>query len=143
MNYTITLTEKQLVVIQNALEEYERLRLGQAFEFASDICEQGVDLTNSNPNREKAFDLYIERRNAFKSVLETLIRDVAFSGDNTRGGKTQEMLVAEDIWRVIRHFRWEQDDNPDKSVWCVAADEPYQWSNEPLPKIEQVREKNI
>lgn len=78
MNYTITLTEKQLITVQNALEEYERLRLGQTFEFASDLCEQGVDLTGNNPNREKAFDLYIERRNAFKAVLETLIRDVAF-----------------------------------------------------------------
>ena len=42
--YTIELTENQVRVIQNALEEYFRLRMGQDTEFCMDIAEMISDL---------------------------------------------------------------------------------------------------
>lgn len=50
--YTIELTENQVGVIQNALEEYFRLRMGQNFDFCNDIASLNVDLSPENSNHK-------------------------------------------------------------------------------------------
>ena len=71
-NVTITMTEDQLRLVNRALESYFRTRMGQFLDFAYDVCEQGVDLSEDNQNREKVFDNYIMRRNLMKETFETL-----------------------------------------------------------------------
>lgn len=130
------LTEKQLRLIWTALEEYERLRLGQAWDFADDICAMNVDIYDTeNPNHKRLFDSFIARRNVFKDTLESLIRNVAFENLPSRMAKTDDMLIAQDIWNVIRHWFWEQQPVKERSEWSVSSMPPLHSSKEPLPTI--------
>ena len=72
--HTIELTENQVRVIQNALEEYFRLRMGQYTEFCTDMAELNADLSPDNPHHELIFDRYIQRRDHMQEVMR------AFSG---------------------------------------------------------------
>lgn len=134
---TITLTEKQLRLLQTAMEEYFRLRMGQAWDFADDICAMNVDVFDpDNPKHDRIFEKFLLRRDIFKTQLEAMIRTVAFENDLDRMRKTNDMLIAEDMWRVIRHWFWEQRPDDQKSHWTVDSDKPRQWGGEPLVRIE-------
>ena len=99
--YKITLTENQLRVVRVALEEYFRLRMGQDFDFSSDLAAMNVDLSQDNPNHEWIFDRYIARRDHMKEVLRAFFR-IAFGLHGIPEKKTDDMLIAEDIWDAIR-----------------------------------------
>ena len=103
MSYELKVTEKQLSIIQTALEEYFRLRMGQSFDFTDDFCLMNVDLASDNPNRERNFDRYIGRRNAMREVMSAAFR-IGYDGQYLKE-KTPEMLIAEDIWDSIRCAR--------------------------------------
>ena len=103
MNYELKITEKQLSIIQNALEEYFRLRMGQCHDFTTDFCSMGVDLSPENPNHDRIFDRYIVRRNAMLEVMSAAFR-IGWNGTFLEE-KTPEMLIAEDIWDCIRYAR--------------------------------------
>ena len=51
--------------------------------------------------------------------------------------KTDEMMIAEDIWQVMRH-RMYLDRGGDPNGCGVDAREPIKMSDEPLPKMEVV-----
>ena len=122
--YTIELTENQVRVIQNALEEYFRLRMGQYTEFCTDMAELNADLSPDNPNHELIFDRYIQRRDHMEEVMRAFFR-IAFEPTGYLREKTDDMLIAECIWDSIRCVRglsrWEQ---------------PLPTGSEPVPKIE-------
>ena len=121
--YTIELTENQVRVIQNALEEYFRLRMGQYTEFCTDMAELNADLSPDNPNHELIFDRYIQRRDHMQEVMRAFFR-IAFEPTGYLKEKTDDMLIAECIWDAIRCVRglsrWEQ---------------PLHTGSEPVPKI--------
>lgn len=121
--YTIELTENQVRVIQNALEEYFRLRMWQYTEFCTDMAELNADLSPDNPNHELIFDEYIQRRNHMKEVMRAFFR-IAFEPTGYLKEKTDDMLIAECIWDAIRCerglSRWEQ---------------PLYTGSDPVPKI--------
>lgn len=50
-----------------------------------------------------------------------------------RTQKNRRAEIAEDIWQVIRHEIWKNQEN--RSEWCVDSREPIQMSGEPLPVI--------
>ncbi len=129
----LAVTEKQLRRIMAALEEYFRLRMGQTWDFADDICLQGLDL--SGLDRDKKFDSFITRRDEFRERMKDLILRIGVEGDRTRLRKTEEMLEMIDVWHVIRHWLWEQLPAEKKSDWTVDADAVYPESQEPLPDI--------
>ena len=121
--YTIELTENQVRVIQNALEEYFRLRMGQDAEFCTDMAELNADLSPDNPHHELIFDRYIQRRDHMEEVMRAFFR-IAFEPTGYLKEKTNDMLIAECIWDSIRCVRglsrWEQ---------------PLPTGSEPVPKI--------
>ena len=127
--YTIELTENQVRVIQNALEEYFRLRMGQYTEFCTDMAELNADLSPDNPNHELIFDRYIQRRDHMEEVMRAFFR-IAFEPTGYLKEKTDDMLIAECIWDAIRCerglSRWEQ---------------PLHTGSEPVPKINVTGEK--
>lgn len=121
--YTIELTENQVRVIQNALEEYFRLRMGQSSEFCMDMAEINADLSPDNKFHDLIFDRCIQRRDHMEEVIRAFFR-IAFEPTGYLKEKTDDMLIAECIWDAIRCVRglsrWEQ---------------PLPTGSEPAPKI--------
>ena len=138
MRYTLELSEEQAEIITIALEEYFRLRMNQAWDFADDICFDGFDCGSHTP---EDFNERIERRNMFRNEFEKLLNTVhplRFRGNKFRE-QTIEMRRAQDIWQVIRHRLW-KDRHSDKDDWCVDSRKPMPMTDEPLPKIWEVKE---
>jgi len=133
--YTLTITEKQAVLIRDALEEYFRIRMNQWGDLADSLVMKDIDLSPNNPNHDKAFERYITEREAVRKVLECAGRII---WENQRNPKSEEQFIAEDIWQVIRHQLWKDSEN--KNDWCVDSREPLRESNEPLPKMRKVEE---
>jgi len=123
--YTITLTEAQMRVTQNALEEYFRLRLGQDSDFCTDLAGMICDLSPDNPNHDYIFARYLQRRDHLQAIMRAVF-SVAFEPTGYLESKTPDMMVAECIWDAIRFARG-------LSRW----DKPYQIGDEPSPKITQ------
>lgn len=127
--YTIELTENQVRVIQNSLEEYFRLRMGQDTEFCTDIAGLNADLSPDNPHHELIFDRYIQRRDHMEEVMRAFFR-IAFEPTGYLKEKTDDMLIAEYIWDAIRCVRG-------LSNWGSLL----HTGSEPVPKIKISGEK--
>ena len=102
--YTIEVTEAQLRVIQNSLEEYFRLRMGQDRDFVDDFAMLNYDLSPDNPNHKEIFDRFIHRRDAMREVMQAAFR-IGYGGRGWLENKTDDMLIAEDLWDFIREAR--------------------------------------
>lgn len=136
MRYTLELSEEQAEMVKIALEEYFRLRMNQTWDFADDICFEGFDYENHAP---EDFSKRLEQRDMFRSELEKLLNTahpLQFSGYDFRP-KTAEMLIAQDIWQVIRHQLWADRIGKDGD-WCVDSRKPMRLSVEPIPKIKRL-----
>ena len=133
--YTLELSEKQAEIIKIALEEYFRLRLNQWFDFATNIALCGYEYDKSDPDNDRKFDGYINRRNESQELFEKAFR---IAQPNYQM-KTDEMMIAEDIWQVIRHKLY-LDRGGDPNGWSVDAREPIKLSDETLPKMEVFEE---
>lgn len=131
--YNLVITEKQAVLIKDALEEYFRIRMNQWGDLADSLVMKDIDLSPHNPNHEKIFERYITEREAVRNVLECAGRII---WENQKNPKSEEQLIAEDIWQVIRHQLWKDSEN--KNNWCVDAREPLRISHEPLPEMKKV-----
>ena len=136
MNYILKISEKQAEIIKLALEEYFRLRLNQWFAFASDIAQAGYEYNSEDPDNSKKFDDYINRRNQAEEMFKAAMR-IAESGDSKpHATQTEEMLISQDIWQVIRHQLY-LDRGGDPNGRVVDANKPYSRSGEALPIIEK------
>jgi hypothetical protein len=138
MRYILKLSEEQAEIIKIALEEYFRLRMNQTFDFADSICFEGFDSKNFT---SEEFDKCIRDRDLLKEELNKLLNKIhplQFIGGKFRN-QTIEMKRAQDIWQVIRHTLW-IDRHGDKDDWCVDSREPMPMTDEPLPKMERVKE---
>lgn len=122
MTYTITLTEEQMRVTQNALEEYFRLRMGQDMEFSNEMAMLNAGDMSGDEHREE-FDAFIHRRDHLRELMYAFFR-IAFEPTGCLTEKTEDMMIAECIWDAIRfargHSRWDQ---------------PFAIGSEPVPKI--------
>lgn len=121
--YTIDLTAEQVRVVCNALEDYFRLRMGQEFDFCNDMASLNCDLSPSNPKHGWLFDMYIARRDHLQELMRAFFR-IAFEPTGYLKEKTEDMLIAEDIWDAIR---------------CATGRSrfgtPLNVSSEPMPKV--------
>lgn len=136
MKYTLEVFEEQAEIIKIALEEYFRLRMNQAWDFADDICFDGF---NYEKHTKEEFNELIEHRNMFRSEFEkllNLVHPLQIRGKKYRK-QTMEMLRAQDIWRVIRYKLW-IDRHGDGDSWCVDARKSTCMSGEPLPKMRRI-----
>lgn len=136
MNYTLTVTPTQLAVIQTALEDYFRTRMGQYFDLSSDLA--GV----FRPDVDE-IDMWDKcaRRDAAQRLMDGAYRICQPPEKMMEKGyrqKTEEMLIAEDIWAVIRHERWKDKPESMKDHWTTDSDEPLHLGPEPPVKIGRV-----
>ncbi len=122
--YRIELTEKQILMIYNALEEWFRLRMGQTFDFCSEMSTIQCDLSPDNPNHKWIFDMAMQRRDHLTEIMRCFF-SVAFEPKRYLEQKTNEMLIAEDIWEAIRVARG-------------ICKYPIHVGGEPFPKIEKI-----
>ena len=53
--YNLVITEKQAILIKDALEEYFRIRMNQWGDLADSLSMKNIDLSTDNPNHEKIF----------------------------------------------------------------------------------------
>lgn len=123
--YTIELTEAQMRVVQTALEEWFRLRMGQEMDFCNDLAGMNVDLSPENPNHNWLFDKYLSRRDHMQEIMRAFFR-IAFEPNGYLQEKSNDMLIAETVWDSIRFARG-------LSKWS----QPLQVGPEPCPKIEK------
>lgn len=99
--YRVELSEKQLLIIMNALEEWFRLRFGQEFDFCNDMASLNCDLSPENPNHDYIFNMYLARRDHLSELLRCFFR-IAFEPTGYLKEKTPDMLITEDIWDSVR-----------------------------------------
>lgn len=122
---TIELTERQARTVQAALEEYFRLRMGQANlngladDLAFDLYDRSKDTTG------KGFDLAIQRRDNINHVLKAIFH-MAWPIYGAPEKKSEPVLIAGDIWSQLR---WELSNKDER------MSTPIQLGPEPLPKI--------
>ena len=132
------MSENQLRLIQDALEEHFRLRMGQVNldGLADDLCQQNIDFGDpGTEEHDRLFDNYIERReNAMQKLREFM--DICFDNSWERKQKTENVICEIDIWHVIRHFFWKQKPPEKRLDWTVDAYPPSREGTEPLPTVE-------
>lgn len=133
--YTITLNERQLRLICTAVEEYGRLRMGQTWDLADALAFQNYEYKKDDPE----YDRRLLRRDATRELLDLAMR-AASNGDYMHFQKTEDVMVALDMYSVIRNFFWHQLPEDKREDWTVDADPVYIWGPEPKMKIEKVGE---
>ena len=124
MRYRIELTEEQMRITKKALEEFFRLRMGQDFAFSDDMA----CLNSEFPTEESAFSKMIARRDHMRELMRAFFA-IAFEPKGYLEKKTDEMLVAEDIWEAIRY-----------AMGQGRYELPLYVGPEPVPKVEKVGE---
>ena len=122
---TIEMTEKQARTVLTAVEEYFRLRMGQANigGLADDLAFAEYDRAKDNDG--KGFDLTIQRRDNINHVLKAIFH-IAWPIYGAPEKKTESVLIAGDIWSQLRYELGPKD------MFCTT---PLQLGSEPLPKI--------
>ena len=135
MKITIECNEEQADLMVAALEDYFRLRMGQADHMAQSLADDIYEWDESNPKNQELFNEYLKRREELGNWYELLIRiaygrGCCWSSDRCRN--------AADIWRCLRHELYMTSDC-EKSDWDVRGDEPIQLGTIDLPKIEVER----
>ena len=135
--FSLELNENQMQLVKAALEEYFRIRMNQWWDLSDSLARKNVDFSPENPDHEKIFDDYIIRRDCVRYALESVGKMLWEYGNPP---KTEEQLMAEDIWQVIRYTLWNENHAQGEKTWCVNSQKPMQCSKEPLPKCRRVDE---
>ena len=73
--YKITFTDNQLRVVQRALEGWERLNMGQFWDFTDDIAMVGTDFNPEHPDHKRIVDDYIDRRDKAREMFSAAFRE--------------------------------------------------------------------
>ena len=132
--YKLTVSDNQLRVIGKALEWYFRTALGQFFDYADEVALNGFEYDKANPDNDRLFNEYIQRRNESHDLFEKAY-DIA-APDRGKRTKTPDMRIAIDLWHVIRYQRYLERPEP-KDHYTVDAYPPRPWTDEPLMKLEK------
>lgn len=131
--YVLELNETQAVVLKEALEEYFRIRMNQWNMLAESFALQCIDISPDHPNHKENFERFLCKRDDVQLVFESVGRML---GWNYSSKKSKEQLIAQDIWQVVRHELWKNQEG--RNEWCVDAREPLKVSKEALPGIKTV-----
>ena len=137
MKYILEVSDKQAEIIKIAMEEYFRLRMNQFWDFSTDVAASGFEYNKDDPENDRKFNEYIERRNKSEKMFQEAMK-VAQSGDpRAYIPQTDEMLRAQDVWQVIRHQLY-LDRGGSVQDMVVDANTPISRTGEELPKIKKV-----
>lgn len=128
--YELTCTEGQLRLINDAIEGYFRLLLGQYFDYADEIAFAGFDYNNHS---EQDFDERIMRRNLAMELFDAIYQRLfPAARENT---PTENALI--DIWGTIRHQLWLGREEP-KPHGTVDSSPPLLRSELPPVEVRKV-----
>lgn len=131
----LELNEAQAMVVQVALEEWFRLRMGQSYDLANDLAFMGYKRDEKRP---ELFDAAITKRNSIEYVIKAMF-NIAWPHYGTPEKVEERTHIASDIWSVLRHETWNaKTDGTDG--WRVDAATPIQLGPEPLPKVTVITE---
>lgn len=128
--YELTCTEGQLRLINDAIEGYFRLLLGQYFDYADEIAFAGFDYENHS---EDDFDERILRRNLAMELFDAIYRRLFPEAIEIT--PTENALI--DIWGTIRHQLWLYREEP-KSHGTVDSSPPLLRSGLPPVEVRKV-----
>lgn len=123
--HELKFTYDQLMLMTSTLEEFFRLRLGQDYSLSDELGTAGLDIYG--PGHEACFQKYLDRRSVLEEIMKGFFQ-IAFDGPYCLG-KTEDMLVAMDIWDVVRVYTG-------MSRWSS----PMQESSEPSPGVKGSRD---
>lgn len=132
---TLELNDEQAMIVQVALEEWFRLRMGQTFDLANDLAFMGFKHDKDHPER---FDACITKRNSIEYVLRAIF-NIAWPHYGTPHEVEDRTHIASDIWSVLRH-KMHKALHGDTESWCVADATPIQMGPEPLPTVTVIME---
>ena len=126
--------KEELRTVIDVIEEYIRVRMGQFWDFTDDLARDGYIYDNNNPDNDRLFHKYIDRRNKAKDDFEVLF----LKARDYNRYKIDQVLIAEDIWDVLKKQYW--DDTPEThNTWSTWSHNPLHWyKQEPLPEIEVI-----
>ena len=127
--YKITLTEKQLDLVGEAVEMMLRTGMGQMYDLAGWLTLSGYDY----PTGSTEFDIYLAQRRLIESVLEGISRDITECPHGK--GESNSVKELKTLYEAIGHQQW-KDSGEDE--WDVRSSKPIKFGNEPIPKIEGV-----
>ena len=137
--YRLTLTEEQLIEVKDALELRFRIDLLQEDMLAEILASlNNLDLSHDNPDHERIFDRYLDRRAHIREVLKATFEIACPYVERVSGGRSRDIhsLRCEDVWSVVRHQIWL--DNPNRQQWDVDSREALKCSDLELPTIERI-----
>ena len=113
--------------------------MGQFSSLADNLVFEGYQYDKEDPQNSDTFSQKIKRRNDAEEKFEEALKAAQPERKNKAIPKTDRMLIAEDIWQVIRH-RLYLDRGGRRSDPVVDAREPLRTSEEPLPELSKVEE---
>ena len=126
-------------IVKDALELRFRIDICQEDMLAEILATMNqLDLSPDNPNHERIFDAYIDRREHLKAVLKCAF-EIASPWSFQRK-RDKDAIEAETIWGSLRYSLWEDNPNKDSMGWVVDSNPPMQYGAEPVPKVERVDE---
>ena len=129
----LELNEAQAMVVQVALEEWFRLRMGQSYDLANDLAFMGYKRDEKRP---ELFDAAITKRNSLEHVIKAMF-NIAWPHYGTPTKVEDRTHIASDIWSVLRHEIWKTRDH---ESWSVCSATPIQLGPEPLPVVTVITE---
>lgn len=132
----LVLNEAQAGIVQAALEEWFRIRMGQSHDLANDLAFMGYK--RDEKDHQARFTAAITKRNSLEHVIKALF-NIAWPHYGTPQEVDDRTHIASDIWSVMRHELWKaRTDDPND--WRVDSATPIQLGPEPLPVVEIVME---
>ena len=125
--FIVEMNQTQLCIIQRALESFFRCRYNQFHDLADDLAFAGYKREEDD---EKASDF--NRRIKARCDAEELFKaagNIARPPQN-RTQKTEECMIAEDMWAVIRHEQYIANGGKMKMENASVAHPPLMISDE-------------
>lgn len=123
MKITIECSDNQVEIILQALEDFFRLRMGQADCVAQSLVDDAADMHD--------IDNYCDKREMLESAFRMVV-NIAYPRCNHSSDTCRN---AADLWRCIRHAIYMAKPH-DPDSWDVRNSEPIQLGTELLPKVE-------
>ena len=129
--YRITLTEKQLDLVGEAVKIILRTGMGQMYDLAGWLTLSGYDY----PTGSTEFDIYLAQRRLIRSVLEGISRNITECPHGK--GESNSVQELKTLYEAIGHKQWEDSGEPE---WDIRSHEPIKFGGEPIPEIERIDE---
>ena len=133
--YRLTLDERQIGIVQEALDLYYRTGMGQTREFVEQLIPSTLPTDEWCDRRDLVEELIRGVRAA--AMPELGHPNAAYSISSREIGEHNR--IACDIYKVIRsHLAWEREPN---GGMFVCFDPVYAQSEVPLPTVETIKEE--